>query len=294
LIRLGNKQKDGGRVEDEFGGSSVLPGEAGAPKDSSKNNVDGKDIPRESADDMIPFPLNKEFRSQPVLSEELKDEIFRRITQEGKSVKVVSAELGVEISRVGAVVRLKSVEQNWVEKGKPLAAPYARAVLAMLPTTPFRPNVRPTPHESINDLPVHSATLRQVFHPVSEARHFTRVDAGKVFDLNLLPADARIPHPELVEIEKLNSDGVQRTSEEKADFMRAKMEQEQVRKEARERKRTTNVTTVGNGRWDFRFQEVDIQVMGRDGRDHRGVGARYGVPAQDRKKSQVKIPRKVE
>jgi hypothetical protein len=116
LIRLGNKQKDGGRVEDEFGGSSVLPGEAGAPKASSKNNVDGKDIPRESADDMIPFPLNKEFRSQPVLSEELKDEIFRRITQEGKSVKVVSAELGVEISRVGAVVRLKSVEQNWVEK----------------------------------------------------------------------------------------------------------------------------------------------------------------------------------
>jgi len=117
LIRLRSDrdtedEEAGGRKSDEEG-LSAIPGEEGA-KDDSKNYIDGKAIPRETADDLMPFPLNKEFRSQPVLSEALKDEIFRRFTKEGKSVKVVSAEMGVEMSRVGAVVRLKTVEQEWV------------------------------------------------------------------------------------------------------------------------------------------------------------------------------------
>jgi len=112
LIRL----RSGRDTEDEKGkdeeGLSAVPGEEGA-EDDSKNYINGKAIPRETADDLMPFPLNKEFRSQPVLSEALKDEIFRRVTVERKSVKVVSAEMGLEMSRVAAVVRLKSVEQEW-------------------------------------------------------------------------------------------------------------------------------------------------------------------------------------
>lgn len=93
-------------------GISAIPGEEG-PKHDGKNYINGKAIPQETADDLMPFPLNNGFRSQPVLSESLKDEIFRRVTKEGKSVKVVSAEMGVEMSRVGAVVRLMSVEREW-------------------------------------------------------------------------------------------------------------------------------------------------------------------------------------
>ena len=113
LIRLSDaresQDKDGGE------GSSTIPGDVGDAQDGGKNFASGRPIPRETADDLMPFPLNKEFRSQPVLSEELKDEIYRRVGVEGKSVKVVSAEMGVEMSRVGAVVRLKSVEKEWVQ-----------------------------------------------------------------------------------------------------------------------------------------------------------------------------------
>ena len=81
-----------------------------------QNIAGAKPIPKEMADDLMPFPLNRQFRSQPVLSEELRDEIYRRINQEKKSVRTVSAELGVEMQRVGAVFRLKTIENQWIEE----------------------------------------------------------------------------------------------------------------------------------------------------------------------------------
>ncbi len=52
------------------------------------------------------------------------------------------------------------------------------------------------------------------------------------------------------------------------------------------------VEPVG-GRWEFRFRDVRIdEVVGE--KDRRGVGARYGVPHQDRKRGQVKIPKRVD
>lgn len=64
----------------------------------------------------MPFPLNRNFSSQSVLSEELREEIWARVVLGRKSVKVVSAELGVDMNRVGAVVRLKTVEKEWMRK----------------------------------------------------------------------------------------------------------------------------------------------------------------------------------
>lgn len=78
-----------------------------------KESKDLPALPKENTEDLIPFPLNRQFRSQHVLSEELKDEIYERVMVEGKSVRTVSATLGVEMSRVGAVVRLKAVEKEW-------------------------------------------------------------------------------------------------------------------------------------------------------------------------------------
>ena len=77
------------------------------------NPKDGPPLPKERPEDLMPFPMNRQFRSQSVLSEELKDEIYERIMEEGSSVRNVSAILGVEMNRVAAVVRLKAVEKQW-------------------------------------------------------------------------------------------------------------------------------------------------------------------------------------
>ncbi|ODM15543.1 hypothetical protein SI65_09146 [Aspergillus cristatus] len=129
-----------------------------------------------------PFPLNQNFVSEPILSEEMRAEIYKRVTQDKKSVRAVSIELKVDMRRVAAVVRLMEMEKAWRSQGKPLALPYARAIQEMVPTTRYSSDPRDQrPHESINDLPVHRLTDPQIFYPVSESRQFTRVDAGRVF-----------------------------------------------------------------------------------------------------------------
>lgn len=73
---------------------------------------------------MAPFPGNPVFVSQPILSEEMREEIWRRIMQDGQTVRDVSASLGVEMRRVGAVVRLKEIEKEWLRIVSSLAAFY--------------------------------------------------------------------------------------------------------------------------------------------------------------------------
>jgi hypothetical protein len=95
----------------------------GGKKKESRNDPDEGDrgrkeetsapLPPETARDWAPFPLNRTFISQPVLSDELREEIWLRVMEGGKTVREVSAELGVEMRRVGAVVRLKEVEKEW-------------------------------------------------------------------------------------------------------------------------------------------------------------------------------------
>ena len=80
------------------------------------NVASGQPIPLEEAEDMFPFPGNKGFRSEAVLSEELKDEIWKRVVVDKTSVRRVSADLLVDMRRVGAVVRLKAVEKEWEKK----------------------------------------------------------------------------------------------------------------------------------------------------------------------------------
>lgn len=51
---------------------------------------------------------------------------------------------------------------------------------------------------------------------------------------------------------------------------------------------------VNGRRWDFKFQDVSAEDVGKDGRGRRGVGYRYGMPHEDRKRGIVKIPTSVE
>lgn len=62
--------------------------------------------------ELRPFPLNAHFTSESVLSEPLREEVWRRVMVEKKSVRTVSVELGIEMRRVGAVVRLVELEKQ--------------------------------------------------------------------------------------------------------------------------------------------------------------------------------------
>jgi hypothetical protein len=210
----------------------------------------------------------------------------------------------------------------------------------MVPTTPFvEDGQRQVAHESINDLPVHRLTDPQIFYPVSESRQFTRVDAGRVFsgapalehgqekttDLDpisaispdprqiervgkrdqeqevLLPADVRIPHPQLIAMERDRitnpNEYLERRQQHQA-RMRKLEEVEQERKRAAEAQAERRLMKVQSeaSRFEFRFQDVVVskESTGPDGRGHAAPGRRYGVPTYDRKKGQVKIPTKVE
>ncbi|KAG9231826.1 eukaryotic mitochondrial regulator protein-domain-containing protein [Amylocarpus encephaloides] len=259
----------------------------------------GVKVPEETVSDRIPFPLNRNFISEPVLSENFREEIWYRIMKLGHSVREVSAELGVEMSRVGAVVRLKEVEFEWKRIGKPLVVPYANAVMSMLPKTDYNPEEkdpkRRRPHESINDLPVHASTAQQIFYPTSESREFSRADAAKVFNERLKPADDRIPHPQLVLqhrekfVERLTDQEIAERAREREAIAEKKQHRAamiQLSKDAKTKK-------IESGRWEFRFTDANVDAAGKDGRGHKGVGWRYGVPHYDRNRGLIKIPKTV-
>lgn len=242
-----------------------------------------------------PFPLNPQFRSDRVLDEQARELIWEKVMRQGETLKAVSAELGVDVTRVAAVVRLKEVEKDWVSKGKKLATPYSKAVLGMLPTKSFRPGVQNQPLEPINELHIHTATQKQLFWPTAESRQFTRDDAAKAFHAKMLSADKRVPHPELIQMEKNLLHGMS-PDEARARFISAAEQSErmaaekQVKKAMAEEQATKRINTH---RFEFRFKEVDSELVGKDGRAPNVVGWKYGMPHYDRKKGMVKIPTSV-
>jgi len=293
LKRVVAAAKDNERAKGQTGSSISADGSKNSSPDGGKASTE---IPPESIRDLKPFPLNGAFISQPVLGGMVKEEIWFRIMIEGKSVREVSTELGVEMARVGAVVRLKEIEKEWERIGKPLAHPYQNAINKMLPKTLLAPpGERPNLHETINDLPVHRATGQQIWHPTSESRHFTREDAAKVFDEKLLPADARVPHPELAILHK---EQIERLSpqerQERAAARDAIAEKKRAAKAARQAKKEAAIKKVDTGRWEFHFTDVNVDAAGKTGRGHKGVGWRYGQPHDDRTRGKIKIPTSVE
>ncbi|KAJ5451218.1 Ribosomal protein S35 mitochondrial [Penicillium cf. griseofulvum] len=264
-----------------------------------------------------PFPDNRNFFSEPILSEELRNEVYNRVVEQKKSVRVVSVDLGIDMKRIAAVVRLVELEKRQRTQGKPLALPYARAIHEMVPTTPLaEPGERQTYHEPINDLPAHPLTGSQIFYPVPESRSFNRVEAGRILeDPNsigwvgkgdnarqiLQPADVRIPHPHLVALER---DRLAHPNERLAvaDLQSKRLERqdaiEQARRERIQARREKKLTVVSpeDSRFDYRIKDTIYtkETTGIDGRGSKAAGRRYGVPHRDRTRGEVKIPTRVE
>lgn len=241
------------------------------------------------------FPQNEHFYSRPVLADSARELIWKKVIKQGETIKAVSAELGVDINRVAAVVRLKEVERDWEAKGKEMPMPYFKAVSKMLPTKYFREGESNTPLEPINELHVHPHTMKQLYWPTSESRQFTREDAAKAFHRNMLSADARIPHPELVQMER---ELLQKTSQfqARANFIESTLESERKAAAARAKKaqqEEQSLQRINTKRFEFRFKEINAEDVGSDGRKITAVGARYGRPSYDRVKGAVKIPTSV-
>lgn len=89
------------RERRERGPAAEQSGNQGAAQDSGAGRE-----PR-------PFPLNPAFVSESVLSEELRGEIFQRIAVQKQNIREVSVDLGVDMRRIGAVVRLVELERRW-------------------------------------------------------------------------------------------------------------------------------------------------------------------------------------
>ena len=162
--------------------------------------------------------------------------------------------------------------------------------MGMLPQTPL--DYGKNGHETINDLPVHPATHQQIFYPAAESRQITRRDAAKIFSPTLLPADERVPHPELIQAESASFSSRPKVAEKLRQAAAKAREAEQQKREAAEAARTT---VIPGSRWNFKFEAIDATAAGKDGRGPGGVGWRYGMPFEDRKRGHLKgVPTKVE
>jgi hypothetical protein len=120
LLRLERMKGRGrGNQEEE---AEEEDAEAEVQREGEGEGVEGAKgrLPREGREDLRPFPLNKQFVSQPVLSEELRELVYKKAVVDGEKVVAVSAQLGISMERVAAVVRLKEVENEWTKKVRDL------------------------------------------------------------------------------------------------------------------------------------------------------------------------------
>ncbi|KAJ6782966.1 hypothetical protein PWT90_10181 [Aphanocladium album] len=242
----------------------------------------------------IVFPNNPLFRSEPVVNDSTRNLIYDRATKEGQALKAIAAEMGLDVRRVAAIVRLKEAQKQWASSGKQLATPYAKAVQGVLPKWGFWPGEKNVPFEPVNDIHVHRYTMQQLFVPVPESTEFTREDAATTFYDNMLSVDKRSPQSGLIEMERKNVTGKQSRKQNWREFQEAERDRENEfaeRLAAEQAADEAATTRVKSERYEFRFREMNADDVGADGRSPKGLGWRYGAPHMDRKRGMIKIPK---
>jgi hypothetical protein len=93
-----------------FSGHSYLNGYK--KKTGFLTPIETEGSPRNQRIARSPFPRNLDFISEPILSEALRLEAWKRVQVDKKSVRQVSVELNISMERVGAVVRLVEIEKK--------------------------------------------------------------------------------------------------------------------------------------------------------------------------------------
>ena len=131
--------------------------------------------------------------------------------------------------------------------------------------------------------------------------HIEVVGKGEDEHQVLQPADVRIPHPHMVASRReqilMPNEGAQHHKLYKARLQKEEeADQERKRRSEERKEKQTQRVQVEGSRFEFRINDVVVsqETTGKDGRNARAPGRRYGVPSYDRKKGQVKIPTRVE
>lgn len=101
-------------------------------KAAKENSTGERRLPPESTEDLRPFPLNRNFVSERVLSEELREMLYIHVKERGRTIRQVSADFKVSIERVAAVVRMKQMERDWLAKVRTLHIPFQLFSLHMM------------------------------------------------------------------------------------------------------------------------------------------------------------------
>lgn len=100
------------------------------------NENDVVPFSRETRSELKPFPKNDAFRSQSVLSEETREEVYQLVAEQKLDLTSVSATYGIDLRRVAAIVRLKTIEKQWKEQVSLFLArtlPYSASLDDILP-----------------------------------------------------------------------------------------------------------------------------------------------------------------
>lgn len=131
--------------------------------------------------------------------------------------------------------------------------------------------------------------------------HIELVGKGDEEHQVLQPADVRIPHPHMVtstrDIKRVPNEGAKHAELYQARLNQQDAADQERKRLAQERKeKQTQRVQPEDSRFEFRINDVVVsqETTGKDGRNARAPGRRYGVPSYDRKKGQVKIPTRVE
>lgn len=61
-----------------------------------------------------PFPLNPYYVSQSILDDKFKESVWTSVMVDGMSVRDTSVKMGIDMRRVGAIVRMKEIEKEWM------------------------------------------------------------------------------------------------------------------------------------------------------------------------------------
>lgn len=129
-----------------------------------------------------PFPNNPFCKTNYVVSDELKSQIYDDIQNKGLSTQQVSQNYGLKIPRVEAIVKLFEIEKKWEQRNmiNDNLARMAKTVYQMLPV--FEPD-KTFARENLSEIPVPPKTLNSRFLTIAESEPFGPIDAAEVLEL---------------------------------------------------------------------------------------------------------------
>ncbi|EDO17391.1 hypothetical protein Kpol_1060p47 [Vanderwaltozyma polyspora DSM 70294] len=129
-----------------------------------------------------PFPENPHCVTNYIISDELKQKIYKEITNQGSSTQQVAQKYGLKIPRIEAIVKLNEIERSWESENKinKDLRNMSTTLYNMFPL--FEPSID-AKRENLSEIPVPPSALKSRFLTIAESQPFGPIDAAKVLEL---------------------------------------------------------------------------------------------------------------